>query len=231
MSTALLVITDGRADYLARTVASARDNLRGDITERWMFDDSGDDEHRAQLAADYPEFVHLNAGSRQGFGGAISAAWQALAASSRADHVFHLEADFEFRRPVDVDDLAGLLTDRPHLAQVALRRQAWNAVERAAGGYVEANPDDFVEHCDGDRVWLEHRRFFTTNPSLYRRALTGAGWPAGAQSEGRFGFQLSGQGLPWGVHGAAIRYGLWGGVDSGREWVWHIGDHRAGTGY
>ena len=34
---ALLVITDGRDDYLSDAVSSAAQNLVGPITERWMY--------------------------------------------------------------------------------------------------------------------------------------------------------------------------------------------------
>ena len=75
MSVAVLVITDGRGEYLERTVASASEMLYDDPAEWWMYDDSGDDEHRAWLRERFPWFVHFDAGPRQGFGGAIRQAW------------------------------------------------------------------------------------------------------------------------------------------------------------
>lgn len=230
MSIALLVITDGRQDYLARTVASAVEQLSGPVTEWWMYDDTGDADHRAYLAAEYPRFRHINAGPRQGFGGAIAAAWRHLDAHSAADWVLHVEQDFVFNRAVDLGELSTVMADHPYLAQMALRRQAWNAAEQAAGGVVELHPDAYEEHQDAGWTWLEHRLFLTTNPNLYRRSLCALGWPTGEQSEGRFTAQLLERGLPWGVPSAAVRFGYWGARDSG-VWVEHIGHDRAGIGY
>ena len=134
---AVLVITDGRDDYLQRTVRSAMANLTGPVTEWWMYDDTGDLAYREGLGRRYPTFVHINGGARQGFGGAIRDAWGHLADWSTVDYVFHLEADFVFNRPVDLGALASVLTDRTYLAQMALVRQSWHAEERAAGGLLE----------------------------------------------------------------------------------------------
>jgi hypothetical protein len=226
---ALLVITDGRRDCIEQTLASARENLHGPITRRVIFDDSADPDHRAWLQAHYPGWQHVNGGRRRGFDGAIRCAWTFLR-QQRESYVFHLEDDFTFNRPVDLVYLTYVLRRNPYLAQLALRRQPWNDDERAAGGIVEQHPDDFVEVDDhSGSVWLEHRRFFTTNPSLYRRALMDVDWPEGANSEGRFTHHLLEKGYD-GIPGEDVRFGFWGSRDSG-EAVEHIGRQRVGTGY
>lgn len=220
----LLVITDGRLDYLRETVASAHEQLpESAIGRRWMFDDTGDEHHRRQLAEEFPEFIHLGRQHRQGFGGAISAAWADLLANSTAGFVFHLEQDFTFTRPLDLTALMMTLADEAHLVQLALRRQPWNEAERAVGGIVEQHPGDYTERRGTWGTWLEHRRFFTTNPSLYRRSLMGEGWPTGEHSEGHFGIGLLERHPEW-------RFAFWGSRDSG-EAVHHIGHERIGTGY
>lgn len=227
---ALLAITDGRDDCLQASIASANESLRGAITERWMYDDTGDEGYRARLARRYPEWTHVNGGPRLGFGGAIASTWRRLAARSAARFVFHLEADFTFDRPVDLDELAAVLDARPYLVQLALRRQAWNADERAAGGVIERHPMAYTEiRDDAGRAWLEHRLFFTTNPSLYRRTLCRLPWPTGPHSEGRFTLNVVDSGLP-GVPAEAVRFGYWGARDSAPA-VTHIGHERKGVGY
>lgn len=229
MSIAVLVVTDGRDDYLPPAVASLR-MLSGPITEWWMYDDTGDNSYRARLADRYPTFRHINGGPRQGFGGAIRSAWAQLRAGSGASWVWHHEQDFVINRPVNLDAVTGVMAGRPYLAQMALRRQPWNAEERAAGGIVEQHPGDYTAVADGNGgMWLEHRRFFTTNPCLYRRSLLDVGWPTGPQSEGHFGIRLTTQGVP-GVAAAQVRFGYWGARDS-PPWVHHIGDQRVGVGY
>lgn len=229
MAIALLVITDGRADTLTRAIESAQQNLSGDVTERWMYDDSGDDEHRAWLRERFPEFRVFDAGPRQGFGGAIRAAWTRLLNASLAGSVFHCEDDFLFNRPVDLDAMDEVVRTFPHLAQMCLRRQPWNAEERAAGGVVEVHPDDYWDCWMGDYWWLEHRLFWTTNPGLYRREVMEAGWPTGEHSEGRFTHQLLHQGYDI-IPGDEIRFGYWG-LRQDAPWVHHIGHERVGVGY
>jgi hypothetical protein len=219
----LLVMTDGRRDCLARTVASATANLDGLITRGVIHDDSGDANHRCWLAKAFVDFDIVHAGQRQGFGGAIRSAWSHLLAGPPTDHVFHLEDDFLFNRPVPLDAMAEVLDTEPHLVQLALRRQPWNADERAAGGIVEQHPWDYVDRIDtAGHQWLEHRRFFTTNPSVYRWSLMRNVWPRGANSEGRFTHHL--------LASPKVRFGFWGSRDSG-EWVEHIGHERVGSGY
>ncbi|WP_373067550.1 glycosyltransferase [Gemmatimonas sp.] len=223
MSIALLVITDGREEYLRRTVASAEANLlpSEEIAERWMFDDTGDDDYRADLANEFPRFRVFGCGGRRGFGGAIRAAWASLRLHSKAEYVFHLECDFTFNRAVNLDDMQDLLGIRPNLAQVALRRQPWNDEEHRAGGIVEQHPESYEETRFFNLAWLEHSRFFTTNPCMYRRELMSLRWPEGAQSEGMFGLALKASGMNFAYLGAR---------DSS-PWVHHIGDERVGSGY
>jgi hypothetical protein len=231
VTVALLVITDGREDYLARTVDATREHLAGDVTERWMFDDTGDRGYRATLRRRYPEFEHIDGGHRQGFGGAIRSAWQQLRRRSSAPYLFHLEQDFTLLRHVDVDTMARVLAANPHLVHLALRRQPWNPDERAAGGVVERYPAAYQERGDAaGNTWLEHRLFFTTNPSLYRRSLiVGTDWPDVDHSEGVYTMRLLEHGTPE-VGGDTARFGYWGARDSGVA-VTHIGEHRSGVGY
>lgn len=221
----LLVMTDGRRDCIEQTIASARENLLGNITRRIIHDDSGDPAYRLWLGAWFPEFEIVSTGQRSGFGGAIQSAWRHLRVFPGNERfVAHLEDDFTFNRPVPLDAMADVLQMLPHLQQMALRRQPWNDDERAAGGIVEQHPDDYTEHAweSKGHAWLEHRRFFTTNPSLYRMSLTANVWPNGAHSEGVFTHEL--------LANPDIRFGFWGARDSG-EAVTHIGNERVGVGY
>ncbi len=223
MSVCLLVITDGRDDVLAETIASLRAALTGPITRRVMYDDTGDADHRAYLTARYPEFeIVQHPAGRQGFGGAIRTAWRHVGTGPER-FIWHHEDDFILNRPLDLHPLMRLLDGYPRLAQVALRRQPWNDAERAAGGVIEQHPDDYEEvpgvGCVG---WLEHRRFFTTNPSLYRRSLCARGWPDTEHSEGHFSIDL--------FSDPEVYCAFWGGR-ADPPWVHHIGAERVGLGY
>lgn len=221
----LAIITDGR-DTVHETILSALANLNGPITTKLIYDDSGDRLHALDLRDRYEPLgfrVIDHPQGRQGFGGAIRYVWDHITRNCTEPYVFHLEDDFTFNRPVDLAALATVLLEHPNLVQLALRRQPWNAEERAAGGIVEQHPDDYQACSDrAGREWLEHRRFFTTNPSLYRRSLCERGWPDAQFSEGVFTHQL--------LADSAARFGFWGPRGSG-EWVAHIGAERVGVGY
>lgn len=237
----ILFITDGRHGCLARAWASAMQNVVaniGRIGRVWIYTDSAKPEDRRHTQATYSsDTVFWHPEGRQGFGGAVRYAWEHVAANSDATHLFHLEDDFTFNRPVPLGDMAAVLDAHPYLAQMALRRQPWNAAEIAAGGVVELQPDEFVEqswwqYVDRPTVgpdpqvhlWLEHRLFWTTNPALIRMDhIRQHPWPDVAQSEGVYTLQLTGA-------DPDLRFGYWGSRDSG-EWVHHIGDERVGTGY
>lgn len=230
MSIVLLVMTDGRDDYLERTLDSAGEWLHGPISRILVHDDTGDADHRAGLISvlqghhnPVPVDV-VGRDVRLGFGGAIENAWSHLRATAEQDDarfVFHLEGDFTFARKIELGVIGAVLDAHPQLAQVALRRQAWNTNEREAGGVVELHPDWYQDAGSAWLPFLEHRVCFTTNPCLYRRSLTWQGWPTCAHSEGIFTHQLLDQ-------GATFAY--WGARDSG-EWCHHIGEKRAGSGY
>lgn len=240
---AVIVFTDGRDGCLADTIASfaARVTATQPVV-RWIHDDTGDPAHRRRLKRDYPGWRVIPdepRARRAGFAGAIARAWETVVRAD-VDYVFHLEDDFTMNRPVHLDDLAAVLDHAPHLLQVALRRQPVNAAEFAAGGVVEMWPDEYEERSlvrvvtgrpdvqPGDLpeverlAWLEHRLFFTTNPSLYRASLCAQGWPVVDRSEAEFARRC--------LADPDARFGYWGARDSG-EAVEHIGNHRVGTGY
>jgi hypothetical protein len=217
----LLVMTDGRLDCIEQTIESARENLLGQVTYKVIHDDTGDEAHRDYLRGAFPDFEVIGQPTRQGFGGAIRSAWAHLLRRNER-FIFHLEDDFTFNEPLPLYMMERVLDRNPGLVQLALRRQPWNDAERAAGGIVEQHPDDYLDCSDGISEWLEHRRFFTTNPSLYRTTLTAKGWPEGDHSEGLFGIKL--------CESPATRFGYWGRRTDPPK-VHHIGEHRAGTGY
>ena len=222
---AALVITDGRVNVLRRTIASFEEQVSGPIIERFIYDDSGNPGVRNLIQSWFPKWslIQHPSGERQGFAGAVRTGWQAIRQYSVADYIFHLEDDFTFNIPIDLEDFQGILKQRPDLAQLALLRQPWNAAEIAAGGVMQQHPDWYIPHLDGKgRSWVEQNHFFTTNPSLYRRSLIEMfDWPEDSYSEGLFSSML---------RQAGFRFGYWGEYGDPPA-VTHIGEHRQGTGY
>lgn len=221
------VFGHGRREYLDRTLTSFEANVDPDlIAARVIFDDSGDDRYQWGLARMY-DWWGVVGGPKGGFSGNIIRGWQVLQ-GVHAPYVFHLEEDFTFNRPIDLAAMIRVLDAQQHLVQLALLRQPVNRDEKAAGGFIPADPESFVDCTDGTAEWIEHRKFFTTNPSLYRKSLMRLGWPDEEFSEGVFTHRI----LASGTHESADpRFGLWGNTQQTPA-VHHIGDDRAdGSGY
>lgn len=219
MNVTLLVLTDGRADCLERTLDAASIALP-DVDDRVLVNDCPDPSYGRWITQRWPEYRQVPPQRRKrGFHGAIAAGWSEIGPGE--GFVFHLEDDFLLDQPVPLEQMGRLLDRYVHLAQVCLVRQAWNQTERAAGGIVAANPDAYTDrHDPGIGDWLEHRVCFSTNPCLYRRSLLTIGWPQVRHSEGVFTHQLLERG--W-------SFAYWG--PRGAQQVTHIGDTRTGVGY
>lgn len=221
MTVTLLVVTDGRRDCVEQTVQSASEMLKGEIERFILVNDNPQDGYRHWLDTRFSEFERIHHDKRKGFAGAIETGWAAIR-EQPTEFVYHLEDDFVHNRPVPLANMAKVLTEMEDLVQLALRRQPWNAQERAAGGIVEQWPDAYKERHRYGQTWLEHRLFFTTNPSLYRSQLCSLGWPQVVNSEGVFSHSLLANPL--------TKFGFWGAREDA-PWVHHIGKERAGTGY
>lgn len=221
----LLVMTDGRKRYIKETIAAADSPVRlfGPVSRRLIHDDSGDESYARWLHREYGDRWDIySTGRRSGFGGAIISAWEQLQ-NYNNEWVFHLEDDFIIQELIPLSEITTIMDRNPHIVQMALRRQPWNDSEKAAGGIIEQDPDSYVERDNGLYTWLEHRKFFTTNPSLYRKSLTEEySWPVGVNSEGKFGIEL--------FSNSELRSAYWGSRES-KPKCFHIGDYRNGAGY
>ncbi len=212
-----VVLTAGRDEYLARTLASFEEMVGGNIERRIIFDDTGDREHRADLEAKHSRYEVLPATLEgRNHPAAIDAVFATLALYQQ-DYVFWLEEDFTFNHSVDLDDLAATMDAEPNLCQLQLLRQPWFKGELAAGGVIERDPDAYtrVASPHGDRV--EHRLWWTWNPSLFRREeIVDRDYPRSGRHEWDFGrallsedperfFAFAGDGSPWVTHIGEVR--------------------------
>lgn len=222
----VMVITDGRGDCLHRTMESLKATWPASIPyhKKLLVCDSLNEGYRNELRELYPDFNILTADRKLGFHGAIQLGWDNLEEST---WIFHLEDDFDLT-PVGEIPLEGMRqvvqesrSGHHPLAQVALKRQAWNEEEKKAGGIVEMWPDLYEDReISGFNVAV-HNNFFTTNPTLYHHYIAKRGWPQVPQSEQVFTRELQDDGF---------KFAFWGKkLDAPR--VEHIGEHRVGTGY
>ncbi len=216
-----VIVTNGRRDCIAQAVASAAEHLRGPISRRVIVDDSGSIDYQAWLRHAYPDHDLITTGGQTGFDGAYRMVWETVLRSGQP-WAFLIEEDFTFERDVDLLAMAAAMDQRPHLVQMALRRQAWARSEKAVGGIIEKNPVAYSDHSSAAGDWLEHREFVTTNPALWRRTLIAEfPWPTGTGSEIKFARTL--------FRNPDAAAGYWG-ARTDDPWVIHDGE-RIGTRY
>ena len=163
----LVVFTDGRGEFLERTVASAQANLGPVFPVRVMVDDSGLIDNHGYLLGTYPtpQWAHVHMHRRSGQAEAVRAGWTS-ALQSGATHIFHLEDDFVFNGPMNIEGMADTLDAHPDLAQLFLKRQPW-AEEIPVGGFMHLRPELWTQR-DG---FVEERHIFTWNPCLIPAAV------------------------------------------------------------
>jgi len=218
MKIALMMITDGR-QYLWETLRSLWSTFDRDLFDfKIILSDSQSWAFRSVLDSELSDFIRDHAPRQRGFAGQIIRGWEQI--PEDIDYIFHMEDDFIFLEKPDLMAMAAVLEANPHLFQMALLRGPVNESEHAAGGIIEQHPEDFKLVTNGTDTWREHRKFFTTNPCLYRRSVIERGWPNVPNSEGIFGVQAF-------AADPDLRSAFWGtGVS-----IDHIGHVRSGTGY
>lgn len=214
---AVVVLTAGRDDYLARTIESFEAMTAGNVTHRLMIDDSGSPDHLRELRVEYPSFKVHGGWKQLGQPAAIGMALTLLRDVS-APYVFWLEEDFTFDRAVDLDALTQLLHHSPHIWQAQLLRHAWFKGEVAAGGIIERDPEEY-DRVDGPLgTRFEHRMWWTWNPAMFRREqIVHRQYPDSPRHEWDFGRQI--------LNEDPIRRFAF--VGDGSPCVTHIGERRA----
>lgn len=173
MSTALLVIGNGRLDYLHDTVDAAMQHLP-EFDHYLMVDDSGDRVVRRELQRTYPDFTLLSHDQNEGMARAVQAGFD-LVLMSEVDHVVWLEEDFRILKPLPIDGAIDALNQYPHLAQMLFQRQPLAPAEIEGGSVVSGMNATRVT----DDFWVQ-RHIFSLNPCVIPRyVLERYRWPEG----------------------------------------------------
>jgi len=227
-----------RSAYLRRSLDSLTDRVKGNIVQRVVYSDWPDEvrDELTDLVAPYGFYVVGD--GHHGYTESMERMWRYIGKRAIAPYVFQTEDDFIFDRDVDLGDLAETMTACPWLAQVALLRDAYYQDERdlePIGNILGWPEPAFTRQGYNGHYRLEHRLFFTANPSLFRRELTRAiPWPSATQARrvlGRRPDQAPSSETAFGkllFRDPDVRVAFWG---EGEQWVSHIGAVRAGIGY
>jgi hypothetical protein len=226
MSGGLPETWEQRKVYLKRAVASLKAKVRGPITKRVIYSTWPDPEIREWLRVSFPDFYvvgpepeSVSMWPEPRHARSMRSLFDYIARRLTGEYVFLAEDDFVYSNKVELPAMIDALTASPNLAQIALLRQPIHPRE-LDGGVLGWPPESFTsEHLNGDH-WLEHRNFWTNNPSLFRRSLADRGWPVTSSSERHFGNAL--------LADEHLRFGIWG---EGEAWVEHIGEVRSANVY
>ena len=174
----LVVITDGRQSCIEQTIDKFNEIIKYDFFEKLIINDSGDPRYHNFLVNRFSGFKVVSHEQRRGLAGAVQSAWSSV--NPEVDYVFHLEDDFLFNKSIDINHMAFLLRQNPHLVQMALVRASVNPPEEAVGGFVFQHLEDYYQKED----YFEHGRLFTLNPCLYPMSTVKMDWPDhGGESE------------------------------------------------
>ena len=172
---ALLVIGNGRLDYLHDTVDSAL-AWCPQFDHYLMVDDSGDGTVRRELDRYYPDFtIHHNPENR-GMAHAVQQGFY-MVLDTDADYVLWLEEDMRIMAELPLLYSRRILATNPHVAQMLYQRQCLTPQEHEAGSVVGAMAG--TDHG----WWTEHRHIFSLNPCLIPRRTLERGWPQGNERE------------------------------------------------
>lgn len=211
---ALVVIGNGRTEYLRPVVNAAIEHLPG-FDAYLMVDDSGDPQVRRQLDRWYPGWIIEHHAENRGMAAAVQSGFD-LALDVGARHVFWLEEDMVLTDQPPIDEAITVLEQSPGLAQMCFRRAPvyGNQYEAAAGCQLSA----IIAQAGRVFEWptyTEHDFLFSLNPCLIPRRVLEAGWDA--DNEAGMTAKLREQGF---------MFGSWGHASDGQVWARHIGERR-----
>lgn len=205
-----------RSGYLRRSLASLVERVHGPITRRVIYSDWSE-RFRPELDAIATEFgFYIVGGGHHGYTPAVRRLWRYLEARVSEPFVFLAEDDFVYLRDVELAPLVDALRRASRIRQIALLRGPCYPREFEEGGILGWPDADFSPAEAGTpRARIEHRLFWTMNPSLFARSIASTAWPQVRSSERAFGdlllrdpravFAFAGDGEPWIEHIGEVR--------------------------
>lgn len=170
---ALVVITDGRRQFIPRTIQSILDNVKGLEFPGVMVDDSADPDYAGWIEQEYEDhFTFLHHAKRRGLAAGIRHGWATALKDERVTHIWHHEDDYVIPQPFDLAPLVAALDSDPMLAELTLKRNPYSAIEHEHGGYMEAFPAHYSdEETPSGFAYVRHMEMFFSQPSLIPRAV------------------------------------------------------------
>jgi hypothetical protein len=165
VNVALLVIGDGRGDFIARSVEAIAKHADYPFTARVMIDDSGDPEYAGHLEDAYPEF-EIDHGGLRGMAGAVQHGFSLL----DADAVLWVEEDMLLTRDLPLAEALAVLEQETFLAQMCFPRAACDPGEQ--GDQFAATVAKAAESHRAE-LYTWHDYLFSFQPCLIPRRVFG----------------------------------------------------------
>lgn len=168
MNAVLTLRCDGRREYIVNTVQSIFTHVTNGFTQKFIIDDSGNEDYARWLDATFPQFDCIHHAERRGLGGCFKSSLETILTTS-ADYAFMVEDDTPLIADIDLEAMARVLYEHPNLSQIMLMRPPFNEEERRVGGVYQMTPNEFTEQTDGTNTWVEHARWYGFQPNLSPR--------------------------------------------------------------
>lgn len=172
MKFCVIIINDGRNDYLEATLKSFKENVifpEGSTVHKILIDDwpkERNEEELKKIAKKYKVNKVILNEKNLGVNETVRKVWNQI--PEDIDYIWHQENDFVFLEKVDIEAFIKIL-ENPIIVQCALVRQAWFEDEKECGTLMNTRPERWrVANVSGTDIIL-HKDHFTFNPSLYKR--------------------------------------------------------------
>lgn len=186
----MTVLTDGRKEYLSKTLPTWIEAYGDEIQYKAIIDDSGNTGYRHWLTETFPDFLVVAVGKdRCGYVEAMRKVFEVVRTYDQPCNL-HTEDDFILHRPPNLSDAISVLEEHNNLSQMYLMRYPWYPNEVLAGGVIEAleqqGTGPFVQETTNGIQWVSHSAFWTANPNVFPQWVAHRKWPDPPWSEMHF---------------------------------------------
>lgn len=172
MKFCVIIINDGRNDYLAQTLKSFSEKVvfpEGSEIYKILIDDrpeGRDLKEIKRLLKKHSINELVLSDKNEGVNATVKKAWSLV--PEDVDYIWHQENDFTFLDEVKISELMTVL-ESPIIVQCALVRQAWFEDEKKAGSLMNTRPQRWKQANHAGIPIVLHKDHFTFNPSIYKR--------------------------------------------------------------
>jgi hypothetical protein len=194
------ILGNGRRGYLERTIASWEANLVSKPKNQYIFDDSGNEQHRDWLVRNYSDrfkIVFID----QAPAGHVTAMRKIFDTMRDLDTEYFLgiEEDWMLFRPLELEEIFDCLETNKNILQMRIPRTIWHSsyhkLDIDAGSILLHHLNDPKNQISRqvNNKWFEVRSnfyFWSHNPSVFNKKIFMEDYPKSNSHEYDFGISL-----------------------------------------